>query len=407
MTAPGSEPTATPASAWRLLSQVSHDLRGPLTVILGTAQLLQPRQAADADAVASILGAARKMQEMLERLTSQAQQFLGEATPLPDPATGVAYTTGIVAELEAVLGQTVQVCPADPGPDGRGWPVVLRLDLDGLLAAVRQLAGTAWQTHGLAVAPTLAWTGSALRLQWPMPGGSPAVSALEVPATAASERSLRPQDLARSAPSFQEPLGAAGHALWLAEDHADVRELLVRVLGDWGLRVQAWADGQALIDHLEAHPEAAPALVLTDLTMPGATGHDVLQACRRACPTVPVVLLSGTQPSALGSFAPTEGAWFDAALTKPIDWRRLRHTLQTLLPWPANDTRGSAMSAEWEALRQALALGAVTDVLELAQRQAQRPGQDNGFWAAVVVLAQTGDLDAVEDRLRGHQNPAA
>lgn len=401
-----SETPFTPDAVWRLLAQVSHDLRGPLTVILGNAQLLQSSHPDGTDGVASILGAARKMQTMLDRLTALAQRVQGGNGFEPGSATEVAYTTGVVALLGEVLGQAVQVVSVEGGAAADAWPVVLRLDHAALLASAQSRAEEARQAWGQTVSPALTWTGAALRLQWPMPDGQPSALTLEVPATVATEAALGEQDLAMPDPVPRGRLGDANHTIWLAEDHAEVRELLVRVLSDWGFRVLAWPDGRPLIEHLEARIDDPPDLVLTDLTMPGATGDDVLQACRAVCPAVPVVLLSGTQPLTLGVLASTAASGFDAAMTKPIHWRRLRHILQELLRLPLGDTpEGHSTSSEMVALRDALAMGAVTDIVDLAKRQAQVQGPHHEFWRTVAAWAENGDLDAIEDRLQWLTQP--
>src|SRR5882672_1932275 len=61
----------------------------------------------------------------------------------------------------------------------------------------------------------------------------------------------------------------------IVEDDAPVRRMLVRSLGAEGFEVRSAADGGAALAMAE---EAAPDLVVLDVTMPGLTGIDV---CRR------------------------------------------------------------------------------------------------------------------------------
>jgi len=52
------------------------------------------------------------------------------------------------------------------------------------------------------------------------------------------------------------------------------------------------ADGRACIDRFEADP-AVVVLAVVDLTMPGATGVEVIRALRASRPDLPIVLTTG------------------------------------------------------------------------------------------------------------------
>jgi signal transduction histidine kinase len=126
------------------------------------------------------------------------------------------------------------------------------------------------------------------------------------------------------------PFGG-GRRLWVVEDAAETRGQLVDILENAGFVVACAEDGQAFIERIGAADAAAPCLVLTDLMMPGADGHAVCAAVRARWPGVPVVLLSAQAPDAGG----TDSA-FDARLHKPVAPARLRAALAGLLaPAPA------------------------------------------------------------------------
>lgn len=434
MAASALSPTpASPERVWELLAQVSHDLRGPLTVIMGTAQLLAPSQPADADGVESILAASRKMLALLDGLSALTQAAVpGERPSAPPACEGVVYTTGLLTALEQAVG----LVPARQSHLSDA-PVVLRLAVRGLLDAARCTAAALAPFQEGGVPTAFAWREGGLRLCWQVPpagrsgtdapaqtpletvlaavGANLSVSgatlhgadlpqggteiALDWPATAATEAALGPTDLSTTEPVSAGPLSPSRPTIWLAEDHTEVRELLGRVLSDWDCVVHAMPHGQALIDRLAS--AEAPDLVVTDLTMPLADGHAVLGAVRARWPEVPVVLLSGSGVLAPGGFAQSSVRWFDAALTKPIHWPRLRDTLQRLLPVsPVSDELAPEAAAELGALQDLLAMGAVTDVLELAERVGGATAGAPGFWQEVQALSRSGDLDAIEARLR-------
>ncbi len=105
----------------------------------------------------------------------------------------------------------------------------------------------------------------------------------------------------------------------LADDNADMRDYLVRLLGrQWS--VQAVADGEAALAAARAQP---PDIVLADVMMPGLDGFALLKALR-ADPRLqqtPVILLSARA----GEEARVEGleAGADDYLVKPFSAREL------------------------------------------------------------------------------------
>lgn len=111
----------------------------------------------------------------------------------------------------------------------------------------------------------------------------------------------------------------AGHVL-VADDNADMRGYIERLLANAGFSVQAVADGQSALD---AALRRAPDLVLTDVMMPRLDGFALLSALRGDPRTahLPVVLLSARA----GDDARIEGlqAGADDYLVKPFNAREL------------------------------------------------------------------------------------
>ena len=114
----------------------------------------------------------------------------------------------------------------------------------------------------------------------------------------------------------------------LADDNADMREYVRRLLADQGYEVDAVADGEAA---LAAARERTPDLVLADVMMPVLDGFGLLRALRAdpALRDIPVLLLSARA----GEEARVEGidAGANDYLTKPFAARELLARVTTNL----------------------------------------------------------------------------
>ena len=190
------------------------------------------------------------------------------------------------------------------------------------------------------------------------------------------------------------PFGG-GRRLWVVEDAAETRGQLVDILENAGFVVACAEDGQAFIERIGAADAAAPCLVLTDLMMPGADGHAVCAAVRARWPGVPVVLLSAQAPDAGG----TDSA-FDARLHKPVAPARLRAALAGLLaPAPAEPPAAPAPrpdAATLARMRALIELGALTDLVEWAEALAAQTPEHDAFARKVLALADRWDVETLQ-----------
>src|SRR5262249_27847332 len=91
----------------------------------------------------------------------------------------------------------------------------------------------------------------------------------------AADVALPPQQVS-VAPSLEPKTGARRELSILADDNADMRRYLIRLLSD-RYEVHAVADGRQA---LEATRQLQPALVLTDVMMPHLDGFGLLRAIR-------------------------------------------------------------------------------------------------------------------------------
>ena len=118
----------------------------------------------------------------------------------------------------------------------------------------------------------------------------------------------------------QDTLPGAGRRVVLADDNADMREYVARLLTAQGYAIEAVADGE---DALAAVRRLAPDLLLTDVMMPRLDGFGLLHAVRGdpKLATLPVLMLSARA----GEEAKVEGlsAKADDYLAKPFTAKEL------------------------------------------------------------------------------------
>jgi len=114
----------------------------------------------------------------------------------------------------------------------------------------------------------------------------------------------------------------------VADDNRLSRELVRDVLASADCRVVEAANGQEVIDRLDA---ASPDLVLLDLEMPVKGGFDTLVEIRRHPRFSRVPVMAVTAKAMLLDHDRILAAGFDAYITKPIDITNLRARVDELL----------------------------------------------------------------------------
>jgi len=136
-----------------------------------------------------------------------------------------------------------------------------------------------------------------------------------------------PDDVPASAPAGDGAgLSLRQGRVVLADDNADMRAYIRRVLEEGGHEVAAFGNGRAALEAVRAAAQAGalPDLVLSDVMMPGLDGFGLLAALRAdpATSGVPMFLLSARA----GEEARLEGlqAGADDYLVKPFGARELR-----------------------------------------------------------------------------------
>jgi signal transduction histidine kinase len=210
---------------------------------------------------------------------------------------GTGIGLSLVDELVRLHGGRIDVASAE----GSGTTFSVRIPL-GSAHLPRDRVGTA-QHQPATGAGVLPYVTEALR--W-LPGSGPAASSGD-----------------ESAADVPEPIAEVatrGARVLLADDNADMRDYVARLL-----RAQRWvvdtvADGRAALEMARTSP---PDIVLSDIMMPGLDGFGLVRALRAnpATRAVPVILLSARAGEESRIEGMATGA--DDYLVKPFSAREL------------------------------------------------------------------------------------
>ncbi|MCX6956101.1 MAG: response regulator [Verrucomicrobia bacterium] len=148
-------------------------------------------------------------------------------------------------------------------------------------------------------------------------------------------------EFARRSAVRAEPLATVppGRHILVVDDNETNRRILAGQLSQWGMTVEAVADGPAALARLR-DPKAGPwHLVLLDWHMPGMSGLQLAVEIRAdvALSDVPLVMLSSAGPMA--DVATATAAGFAAFLTKPVTMQQLSRCLTRVLTEAVATTR--------------------------------------------------------------------
>jgi DNA-binding response OmpR family regulator len=161
----------------------------------------------------------------------------------------------------------------------------------------------------------------------------------------------------------------------VAEDQADIRDLIVLNLRQAGYAVTAVADGQAA---LASEIEGASELLILDLMMPKLDGLDLCKALRARGRATPILMLTAKSTELDRVLGLELGA--DDYLTKPFSMAELLARVKALL------RRAELLRAAQAATTPAAVLRNGELEIEAARRQARVAGRALEFTALEFEL---------------------
>jgi CheY-like chemotaxis protein len=117
------------------------------------------------------------------------------------------------------------------------------------------------------------------------------------------------------------------HTILIADDHEEMRQLIVELLGAQGYEIREAVDTQGVLDEID---RGRPDLLILDVNMPGDGGIAALRSIRekRDLDGMRVLVLSGSVDLA-SDWLTKVGA--DAHLPKPFPIDELNETVRRLL----------------------------------------------------------------------------
>ena len=413
------------------LANVSHELRSPLTAILGYADLLEARleDADDRRSVDTIRGNGRHLLALLNDILDLAKIESGKY----ELDTGEAALVEVVGEVHALMAVRAAERELDFGVELRGLlperivtdPLRLRqilinlvanaikfTDTGGVRIRVRALGANAPGARlafdvvdtgigmtrdqrerlfepftqvdasntrryggtglGLAISRRLAALLDGELAVRSVPGRGTTFT-LELPLRLAPGAALAPASLA--APPDPPPVpdvvraGAALDArVLVADDRPDIRTLVTRFLEGAGARVVAVADGEAVLEALDPRHGPPPDAVVMDMQMPRLDGYQATRRLRASGYERPVLAL--TAAAMVGERERCLEAGCDDYLSKPIDGGALVDALVRLL------AARRAPPADAPAAVRVLLVDDAADVREVTMRLLERTGHD-------------------------------
>ncbi len=127
----------------------------------------------------------------------------------------------------------------------------------------------------------------------------------------------------------------------LVDDDEDVRRITRRMLGASGYDVRDAASGEAALQLLQTMTLQGerPALLVTDMRMPGMPGPRLAHAARVVFPRLPVLFISGAPEDHETPIGQGEDG-VDAVLGKPFGAEALRSAVRILLASAGGASQG-------------------------------------------------------------------
>lgn len=358
------------------LARITHDLRSPLTSIMGYNQLLAAEGGRTGEISRTVHASAEHMLNLVNRLIDYARgtgegevrmddvyltaflEGIGREARMTAQKNGNAFRLvmspdlpGVVRSDDTYLRQmllnlldnaarhtergTIELSVScRPGTGQKGVILVFSVSDDGC-GIPREQQSRLWEPFnqlsnrhgalglGLSIVKQLAHQLGAELMLDSEPGRGTRIG-FEMPVSPGYEENAGAA-VTRTPHHVLPHLDAAGLEAWVVEDASAIGDFLRTELDGLGFVTRLFASAEAFIDAADT-ASAPPDLVLTDHHLPGASGDTVLATSRHQWPEVPVVLLSATQKTQR-SVDPQSGHDYTARLTKPVHLARLRRVI--------------------------------------------------------------------------------
>ncbi|MBP6533908.1 MAG: nitrogen regulation protein NR(I) [Arenimonas sp.] len=182
--------------------------------------------------------------------------------------------------------------------------------------------------------------------------------------------------------------------IWLVDDDASIRYVLTEALRDAGMPVRSFEQAGAALNALKT--EALPALILTDIRMPGASGIDFLESVKQAHPELPMIVMSAFTDIASTASAYRGGAF--EYIAKPFDLDEVVALVEKALPKqvkPLAQAVDAAVASEAALIGQAPAM---RELFRQIGRMAQLP-------LSVLITGETGTGKELVARALHRESP--
>lgn len=182
--------------------------------------------------------------------------------------------------------------------------------------------------------------------------------------------------------------------IWLVDDDASIRYVLTEAMQDAGLLVRSFEQANAALAALKI--DALPALIITDIRMPGTSGIDFLDVVKKAHPNLPMIVMSAFTDIANTASAYRGGAF--EYISKPFDLDDVLGLIEKALP--KSSKLEVKISAESVASEAAL-IGQTPAMRELFKqigRIAQLP-------LSVLITGETGTGKELVARALHRESP--
>ncbi len=173
-----------------------------------------------------------------------------------------------------------------------------------------------------------------------------------------------------------------GPKVLVADDELHERQGLVELLGVWGYEAETAADGQEAIEKIAAFN---PAIVVSDLRMPGMDGMALLRHVHETHPDINFIILTGQGTIEEAVEATKLGAF--NFLEKPVDPKRLRVELRNCQERQENERQ---LEAAQRRLRDAGILGHLVGRSKKIQEIMSLIEQVAPSRASVLITGESG-----------------